>query len=93
LGKEELKQIARLLLNKVAKQLTEKGINLEVTDEAVEELARDGFDPIFGARPLNRLIQERVNNTLAKNLLTGKLTRKDTVILKKGGEIEIKNKI
>ena len=93
LGEEELKQIARLLLNKVAKQLTEKGINLEVTDEAVEELARDGFDPIFGARPLNRLIQERVNNTLAKNLLTGKLTRKDTVILKKGGEIEIKNKI
>ena len=90
LGMEEIKQITKLLLKKTEKQLLEKGINLEVTEEAVLELAQAGFDPIYGARPLARAIQERVSDVLAKYLLTGKLTRRQTVLLKAGGEIEVK---
>lgn len=89
LGKEEIKQIAKLLLNKLAKQMAEKGITLRATDEAIEELAEVGFDPIFGARPLRRVIQERVNNALANYLLTGKIGRRDIAILEKGGVIRV----
>lgn len=89
LGKEEIKQIAKLLLNKLSKQMAEKGITLKATDEAIEELAEAGFDPIFGARPLRRAVQERVNNALANYLLTGKIGRRDVAILEKGGVIRI----
>jgi len=92
LGKEEIRQITYLLLKKTEKQLETKGIRLEITEGAVDELAEAGFDPIFGARSLARVIQERVSDALSKYLLTGKLSRKDTAILKEGGEIEIKNK-
>jgi len=78
------------LLKKTEKQLEAKGIKLEATEEAVDELAEAGFDPIFGARALARVIQERVSDALSKYLLTGKLSRKDTAILKEGGEIEVK---
>lgn len=89
LGLEEIQQIARLMLKKLAKQLDKKGIALEVTDQAVIELAQKGFDPKFGARPLSRVIQTEVNNALAKFLLTGKLGRRDVVVLDKGGQIRI----
>lgn len=86
----EVKAIAKLLLNKVGARLAEKGINLEVTDDAIAELAEGGFDPQFGARPLRRVIQERVDDSLATYLLTQKLGRRDTVILQKGGVIDVK---
>lgn len=89
LGKEEIKQIAQLFLKKVIKQMKEKGVTLRVTDEAVTELAEAGFDPIFGARPLKRVIQERVSDALAKFLLTGKLGRRDVVVFEKGGVIRV----
>lgn len=89
LGKVEIKQIAQLLLNKLAKQMIEKGITLKATDEAVTELSEAGFDPIFGARPLRRVIQERVNDALAQYLLTGKIGRRDIAILEKGGIIKV----
>ncbi|MGC9048844.1 MAG: AAA family ATPase [Patescibacteria group bacterium] len=89
LGKKEIKEIAKLLLNKLSKQLMAKGITLIATDEAIEELAEAGFDPIFGARPLRRVIQERVNNALANYLLTGKIGRRDIAILEKGGIIRV----
>ena len=93
LGREEIKQIAQLLLNKLAKQLEAKGISLRVTPEAIAELAEAGFDPIFGARPLRRVIQERVNNALANFLLTGKLGRRDVAILEKGGVVRVERGI
>jgi len=86
---EEIQKIARLMLNKVAKQLLEKGIILKVTDEAVVELAKQGFDPKFGARPLRRVIQEKVQNALAKYLLEGKLDRRDVAVLEPGGVIRV----
>jgi len=89
LGKIEIQKIAKLLLNKLSKQLEAKGITFRATEEAVRELAEAGFDPAFGARPLRRAIQDRVNNLLADFLLTGKVGRRDVVILEKGGNLRI----
>ncbi len=90
LTREEIFKIAGLLLNKVKKRLEEKGIFFEITDEAQRELAEAGFDPIFGARPLRRVIQENVDNALAKFLLSGKIGRRDTVVYNTGGRLTIK---
>lgn len=89
LGMEEIKQITKLMLKKLTKQLEVKGITLKATDEAITELAEAGFDPAFGARPLRRTIQNRVSDVLAKLLLTKKIGRRDIVILEKGGEVRV----
>ncbi len=89
LTKEEIIKIARLMLNKVAKRLEEKGISFRATDEAVRELAERGFDPVFGARPMRRTIQEMVDNALAEYLLQGKLVRRDVAVLEPNGIIKI----
>jgi len=89
LGLEEIAQITRLMLNKVIKAMEAKGINFQVTDEAIRELAQTGFDPQYGARPLRRAIQDHVDNALAQFLLTGKIGRRDVVILDQGGVIRV----
>lgn len=89
LDMSEVVIIAKLLLKKVEQRLAGKGINLRVSEEVVSELARRGFDPKFGARPLRRAIQEGVDNTLANYLIRGKIDRRDTVILEQGGKIRI----
>ncbi|MEA2088894.1 MAG: AAA family ATPase [Patescibacteria group bacterium] len=81
--------IARLLIKKVIKMLKTKGINLQITEEALIDLAKQGFDPQYGARPLRRVIQEKVNDYLANYLLKGKIQRRDIVVLEKGGKIKI----
>ncbi|MCC7522849.1 AAA family ATPase [Candidatus Uhrbacteria bacterium] len=86
---DDVTQIAWLLLQGVTKRLAEKGINFRAEDEAVEELAAAGFDPLYGARPLRRVIQERVENGLADLLLTNSVKRKDTVVLKAGGSLQV----
>lgn len=85
----EVVKITKLLLNKLGQSLSQKGISLRVTDAAVVELAQEGFDPLYGARPLQRTIQEKVDNALANYLLTGKLTRRDVVVLEPGGVVRI----
>ncbi len=89
LGEEEIVQIARLMLTKVAKRLEAKGVIFEATEEAVRELAKAGYDPIFGARPLRRAIQDRVDNVIADALLQGKLGRRDRVVFEAGGTITV----
>lgn len=90
LSKTEIVSITKLLLGEVARRLAEKGIMLEASEAAIRELADAGFDPLFGARPMRRLVQERVDNSLAKFLLTGKLGRRDTVILEPGGNLRVR---
>lgn len=90
LSADEILQITWLLIGKIQEQLKTKGITFEVQDVAAEELAQAGFDPVFGARPLRRVIQERVENALANFLLTQKIGRRDTVVLKAGGALEIR---
>ncbi len=89
LSKEDLKKITKLLLKKLTRQIEEKGINFKATEEAIEEIVIAGYDPAFGARPLRRVLQNQVSDSLAKLLLTKKITRRDTVILDKGGELKI----
>ncbi|MFH1611531.1 MAG: ATP-dependent Clp protease ATP-binding subunit [Patescibacteria group bacterium] len=90
LSQEDVVAIAYLLMKKVAQRLDAKGIRFEPTDEAVYELAKLGYDPKFGARPLRRVIQERVDNAIAEFLLQGKVSRRDTLLLNPGGVIEVK---
>jgi len=86
---DEVMQIAYLLIGASAERLEAKGIHFRAEDAAVEELAKKGFDPKFGARPLRRVIQEQVENAIAEALLEGKAGRRDTVVLKAGGKIEV----
>jgi ATP-dependent Clp protease ATP-binding subunit ClpB len=90
---EDVQQIARLMLIGIAKQLEAKDIALQASDEAVLELATAGFDPVFGARPLRRVMQERVQDLLAHALLQGKITRRDVVILEQGGTFRVERRV
>lgn len=89
LDMEDVVQIAWLLLDGVRRRLEEKGIGFRAEDAAVEELAKAGFDPVYGARPLRRVIQDRVENALADLLLQQGVGRKDTVVLVPGGELKV----
>jgi len=92
LSQPEIQRIAELLLAKVAAQLESRGITLRATPEAIAELAAAGFDPMYGARPLRRVLQEKVDNALATFLLTGKLGRRDVAVLEAGGQIRVEPK-
>lgn len=89
LTKENIKDIAKVLLRDVRANLEAKGIQFKATASAIEDLADLGFDPKFGARPMRRVIQERVEDIIANYILTGKLQRRDTIVLDVGGKIDI----
>jgi len=71
----EVKQIVRLQVENVQKMLKENGLSLEITDEAIDLLANEGYDPDFGARPVKRAIQRLLLDDLSKELLAGRLDR------------------
>ena len=71
----EVKQIVRLQVENVQKMLKENGLSLEITDEAIDLLANEGYDPDFGARPVKRAIQRLLLDDLSKSLLAGRLDR------------------
>ncbi len=79
LGKEELRQIVDLMLEQVAKSLREKGITLLVSDAAKELLGTKGYDPVFGARPLRRVIQSMLEDQLSEAILRGEFRTGDVV--------------
>jgi ATP-dependent Clp protease ATP-binding subunit ClpC len=89
LTKDEIEQVAWLMMGVITDELAARGITFRATDEAVAELATIGFDPVFGARPMRRAIQEKVENALADALLKEKIERRDTVVLEPGGVINI----
>ncbi len=86
---EDVVKIATLMLAGIAKNLEQKGMLFTADDDAVTELAQAGFDPLYGARPLRRAIQERVDNLLADLLLQGKVGRKDRIRLQAGGTLAV----
>ncbi|WP_045497429.1 ATP-dependent chaperone ClpB [Vibrio hyugaensis] len=73
LGQEHIKSIAFIQLERLAKRLEEKGYQLEVSAKALDLIAQVGFDPVYGARPLKRAIQQNVENPLAKSILAGQI--------------------
>jgi ATP-dependent Clp protease ATP-binding subunit ClpB len=79
LGKAEIKEIVEIQLRSLRKRLTERKITLELTDAAKELVAREGFDPIYGARPLRRAIQKEIVQPLAMRLLRGEFHDSDQV--------------
>ena len=79
LGKEHIIQIVDLMLRDVGKQLLEKGVSMEVSQETKELLASTGFDPNFGARPLRRQIQDKIEDRLSEEYLASKFGPGDTV--------------
>ncbi|MGD0780830.1 MAG: AAA family ATPase [Dehalococcoidales bacterium] len=79
LGKEHLRQIVDLNVKDLEKRIGERKIGLELTDKAKDWLSEKGYDPIFGARPLRRIIERYVENPLSSKLLRGELKEGDTV--------------
>lgn len=79
LTEEQIAQVVRLQLDQVVKTLASNGITLTYTDAAVQQIAHEGYDPQFGARPVKRVIQSRVLNTLSTDIISGTL-RRDSVI-------------
>jgi ATP-dependent Clp protease ATP-binding subunit ClpC len=86
LGKDQIAQIACLLLDHTSRRLKAQGIGLEFTEAAVALIAEEGFDPEFGARPLRRAIQRRVDNVLSRMVLQGSLERGDKLVVVGAGE-------
>jgi ATP-dependent Clp protease ATP-binding subunit ClpC len=81
LSKEHIREIVDLMLKAVAQQLAEKEIKLEVTDAAKDFLGEKGYDEVFGARPLRRVIQSMLEDKLSEDLLRGKFKAGDTAIV------------
>ncbi|BBO21066.1 MAG: chaperone protein ClpB [Rhodocyclaceae bacterium] len=79
LDEKHIASIAKIQLGYLEKRLAKLEIRLDVTDAALAELAKAGFDPVFGARPLKRAIQQYIENPLAKQILEGKFAAKDIV--------------
>ena len=76
---EQLTKIVDIQLAFISKRLEDKKLKLEITKDAKEHLARAGYDPTFGARPLKRLIQKELENELAKDILSGRFAEGDTI--------------
>ncbi|MFH0819114.1 MAG: ATP-dependent Clp protease ATP-binding subunit [Patescibacteria group bacterium] len=89
LEQDQVIEITRRLLIKLADQLEQKGIIFDAEDEAVQVLAKKGYSQKFGARPLKRILQDTVDDALAKLMLSNSIGRRDSVLLKANGELEI----
>ena len=81
LNKEEVKQIAEIMLREVAGRLTEKGITLEVTERFKDRVLQEGYDPSYGARPLRRAIMRLLEDSLAEAMLSGQVVDGDSAIV------------
>ncbi len=79
LSKEEIRQIVDLMLKDLFKRLAEKDLNIDVTDEVKDHLAENGYSEAYGARPLRRLIQRKMEDSLAEEILSGKYGSGDTI--------------
>ena len=87
LTKTDIKKIVGIQFQEIQKRLTEAGIKLQISEKALNRLAKLGYDPQFGARPLKRVIQREILNELSKQILSGKVN-KDSVIF-----VELKNEV
>ncbi|UCG52260.1 MAG: ATP-dependent chaperone ClpB [Candidatus Latescibacterota bacterium] len=94
LSDEEIRRITELQIDNLKLRLALNGLDLEVEPDVVHALAEEGFDPVYGARPLKRLIQKRIENRIATALLDGSVREGDTVLVSAtNGEFEIRAKV
>jgi ATP-dependent Clp protease ATP-binding subunit ClpB len=79
LGQDHIANIARIQLKRLQDRLAKMDMGLEISDAALQHLATAGYDPVFGARPLKRAIQQYIENPLSRLILEGKIAPKDQV--------------
>ncbi|MBY0433808.1 MAG: type VI secretion system ATPase TssH, partial [Cyclobacteriaceae bacterium] len=87
LARKDVRKIVAIQVSSIQKRLAEAGIHLEITEKAQDRLAKLGFDPQFGARPLKRVLQREILNELSKQILAGSIV-KDAVI-----QVDMKNDV
>ena len=93
LNEEAIRQIVDLKIKIIEKRLLEKGVLIDITNESLNLLSKEGYDPHFGARPLSRLIQEKILNPIAMLIITKGVKKGDTVsVFVKNKEIAVENK-
>jgi ATP-dependent Clp protease ATP-binding subunit ClpB len=80
LDEKHIKSIAKIQLGYLEQRLASMDMKLSITDAALKEIAAVGFDPLYGARPLKRAIQQQIENPLAKAILEGRFAPKDTIL-------------
>ena len=81
LTQQDIEEVARRMLKTVSDRMETMGIHLSASEEAIAELAKEGFDPKYGARPLRRAIQNKVEDAVAERMLDGTLQAGDTAKL------------
>jgi ATP-dependent Clp protease ATP-binding subunit ClpB len=82
LSRENVKEIAAIQFKNIQANIAEQGIELSITDEALDWLAQLGYDPQFGARPLKRVLQKRIMNELSKQILSGNIKHDSNILIK-----------
>jgi ATP-dependent Clp protease ATP-binding subunit ClpB len=88
LDKAQIRQIARIQIAGLEKRMGERGLKLDLSDDALSLLGNVGFDPVYGARPLKRAIQQQLENPLASKILSGEFVNGDTVrVDAEGGQL------
>ncbi|EQD57404.1 protein disaggregation chaperone [mine drainage metagenome] len=85
LEKDQIRAIARIQITHLEKRLAERQLSLRISDRALDLLANIGFDPVFGARPLKRAVQQQLENPLARAILQGQFQPGDTIVVDAGG--------
>ena len=86
LSKAEIADVVKLQLTRVQKMLEPQGFTLEVTPQAIDWLAQEGYDPDYGARPVKRAIQQYLLNDLSKKLLADEVNREKPIIVDSFGD-------
>lgn len=81
LSQKDIQEIARRMLSQLDKRLADMDIRVSVTDEAVEQISKEGFDPVYGARPLRRAIQSKIEDAMAESLLEGKFKAGSNIVV------------
>jgi len=79
LNREEIKQIVLLQFERIKQMLAQNGVDIEISESAVEWITNIGFDPVYGARPIKRVMQKKILNELSKQLLAGTINKEQTI--------------
>ena len=79
LGKSHIREIADIQIGELRKRLYDQEMSLVVSDDALDLIGEAGFDPVYGARPLKRAIQQQLENPLAQAILSGRYSPNDTI--------------
>jgi ATP-dependent Clp protease ATP-binding subunit ClpB len=91
LDMQHIKRIIEIQIKRLTKMIGDRGLSIEISDRAKEQMAKEGYDPAFGARPLKRALQKLIVDPLAMQLLEGKVKSGDTVFVNAGenGKVEL----